>query len=251
MRISVIGGTGFMGSRLVRKLVAEGHEAVAHDRSTGCDLLTGEGLPQAVASAEVVVDTIDAPSFDAGAASFFRTTTDNLLAAAERARVRHAVLLSIVGIDRVPQIDYYQAKLLQEERFKDSAVAWSTVRSTQFMEFIEKIMSWTTEGDMVRLPSTPLQPVAADEAVQALAEVSVGTPLKSILNVAGPDIIPLDELGRMTLKARPKGDLRVVTDESAGLFAAVPDDALTALEGARLGTIHYADWLTEKTPHPA
>ncbi|MCD0486071.1 NAD(P)H-binding protein [Streptacidiphilus sp. ASG 303] len=251
MRISVIGGTGFMGSRLVRRLVAEGHEAIAHDRSTGCDLLTGEGLPQAVASADVVVNAIDAPSFDAAAASFFRTTADNLLAAAERARVRHAVLLSIVGIDRVPQVDYYRAKLLQEERFKHSAVAWSIVRSTQFMEFVDKIMSWTTEGNTVRLPSTPLQPVAADEAVQFLAEVSVGTPLKSILNVAGPDVIPLDELGRLTLKARPEGDLRVVTDESAGLFAAVSGGAVTAPKGARLGSVHYVRWLTERTPHPA
>ncbi|MEU8470523.1 NAD(P)H-binding protein [Streptomyces sp. NPDC029006] len=243
MKISVVGGTGFMGSRLVKALETVGHQVAAHDRSTGCDLLTGEGVARAVASADVVVDTIDAPAFDASASPFFRTTTDNLLAAAGQAGVQHAVVLSIVGIDRIPEVDYYQAKVLQEARLAAGPIPYSIVRATQFMEFVDKIMSWTTEGDVVRLPPTPIQPVAADEAVQALADVATGEPLGGILNVAGPDVFPLDDLGRMTLQARPGDDRTVVTDASAGLFAAVHADALTAPEGARLGRIHYRDWL--------
>lgn len=242
MRVSVIGGTGFMGSRLVKSLDAAGHEVAVHARETGVDLLTGEGLPHAVARADVVVNTIDAPSFDASASPFFRTTTDNLVSAATQGGVRHLVLLSIVGIDRVPEVDYYQAKVSQEERLEAGSIPYSIVRATQFMEFIDKIMSWTAEGDTVRLPTTPLQPIAADEVAQALADVATGTPLGGILNVAGPDVFPLDELGRLTLRARQDGR-SVVTDESAGLFGAVRGDAVTAPEGARLGTVHYRDWL--------
>ncbi|WP_055590396.1 SDR family oxidoreductase [Streptacidiphilus griseoplanus] len=242
MRIAVVGGTGFVGSRLVARLGATGCEVSAHGRSTGLDLLTGEGLRQAVDGAGVVVDTIDAPSFDAAAAPFFRTTTQNLLAAAEAAGVGHVVLLSIVGIDRVPDADYYRAKVLQEDLVKAGPVPYSIVRATQFMEFIAGIMDWTTEGKAVHLPTTPLQPIAADEVVDTLAEVATGTSLNGTLDIAGPEAVPLDELGRATLRARPDGR-RVVVDPSAGLFAAVPGDALTAPSGARLARTRYADWL--------
>ncbi|MGW4273848.1 SDR family oxidoreductase [Streptomyces seoulensis] len=242
MRIAVVGGTGFIGSRLVERLRKAGHEVSAHARNTGLDLLTGEGLPGAVEGAEVVVDTIDAPSFDAAATPFFRTTTRNLLDAAGQAGVGHVVLLSIVGIDRVPQVDYYRAKVAQEDEVKAGPVPYSIVRATQFMEFVPKIMAWTADGDTVRLPTTPLQPVAADEVVEALADVAAGAPLSGTLDVAGPDVLPLDELGRLTLDARPDGR-RVVVDESAGLFAAVVGDAVTAPPGARLGRVHYTDLL--------
>ncbi|GAA5058271.1 SDR family oxidoreductase [Streptomyces similanensis] len=242
MRIAVVGGTGFIGSRLVERLRKAGHEVSAHARNTGLDLLTGEGLPGAVEGAEVVVDTIDAPSFDAAATPFFRTTTRNLLDAAGQAGVGHVVLLSIVGIDRVPQVDYYRAKVAQEDEVKAGPVPYSIVRATQFMEFVPKIMEWTADGDTVRLPTTPLQPVAADEVVEALADVAAGAPLSGTLDVAGPDVLPLDELGRLTLDARPDGR-RVVVDESAGLFAAVVGDTVTAPPGARLGRVHYTDLL--------
>ncbi|NEA49524.1 NAD(P)H-binding protein [Streptomyces sp. SID10815] len=242
MRIAVVGGTGFIGSRLVERLRKAGHEVSAHSRDTGLDLLTGEGLPGAVEGAEVVVDTIDAPSFDAAATPFFRTTTRNLLDAAGQTGVGHVVLLSIVGIDRVPQVDYYRAKVAQEDEVRAGPVPYSIVRATQFMEFVPKIMSWTADGDTVRLPTTPLQPVAADEVVEALADVAAGAPRDGTLDVAGPDVLPLDELGRLTLDARPDGR-RVVVDESAGLFAAVVGDAVTAPPGARLGRVHYTDLL--------
>lgn len=242
MKVAVIGAGGFVGSRLVRRLRATGHEVTTHDRSTGVDLLTGKGLPEALSGGGVVVDTIDAPSYDEAAIPFFRTTTENLLRAAGQEAVQHLVLLSIVGIDRATDVDYYTAKLRQEQLVEAGPVPYSIVRATQFMDFVESIMSWTSEGDTVRLPSTKVQPVAVDDMVDALADVTTGPPVNGTVNVAGPDVLPLDELGRITLQARPDGR-EVVLDESAGLFGQVSQDAVTAPPGARLGTTHYTQWL--------
>lgn len=203
MKTAVIGGTGFVGTRLVEKLRSAGHEATPHGRSTGLDLLTGVGLPDALRSVDVVVLTIDAPSFDAAASPFFRSTTLNLLAAADRAGVGHLVLLSIVG---VPGVDYYKAKILQEDLIGSGPIPFSVVRATQFMEFVEPIMSWTSDGDVVRLPATRLQPIAVDDVVGTLVDVATGPPVNGTVNVAGPGVFPLDELGRVTLRAR--GDER-------------------------------------------
>ncbi|MFG2358369.1 SDR family oxidoreductase [Streptomyces sp. NPDC048521] len=224
------------------RLRATHHEVAAHGRSSGLDLLKGEGLPDALRAAEVVVDTIDAPSFDAKAVPFFRKTTANLLRAAEQAGVGHIVLLSIVGIDRVPDVDYYNAKVLQEVLVQEGPIPYSIVRATQFMEFIDKIVEWTSDSDSVRLPTTRLQPIAVGEVVDTLADVVTGPPFNGTLSVAGPDVFPLDELGRLTLQAHH--DRRsVVPDESAGLFAAVPPDAIIAPAGAMIGRIHYTDWV--------
>ncbi|MFF4898142.1 SDR family oxidoreductase [Streptomyces sp. NPDC001068] len=242
MRTAVIGGTGFVGTRLVQRLDATGHQATAHGRSTGLDLLTGEGMPDALRSVDVVVLTIDAPSFDAAASPFFRRTTENLLDAAARAGTGHIVLLSIVGIDRVPGVDYYTAKILQEDLIRSGPIPSSVVRATQFMEFVETVMSWTTDGDVVRLPTTRLQPVAVDDVVTTLVDVATGTPVNGTVDVAGPEVFPLDELGRITLRARGV-ERPVVVDESAGLFGAVPEDAVIAPPGARIGGVHYSDWL--------
>ncbi|MEU4095815.1 NAD(P)H-binding protein [Streptomyces sp. NPDC026673] len=243
MKIAVIGGRGFVGSRLVDRLTAMGHEVGAHDRSSGVDLLTGNGLRGALEDADVVVNTIDAPSFDAEAGPFFHSTTENLLRAAADAGVGHIVLLSIVGIDRVTDVDYYTAKILQEDLLANGPIPYSIVRATQFMEFIERIMDWTSEGDTVRLPTTRIQPIAVAEVVDALAGVATGPPLNGTLNVAGPDVYTLDEIGRLTLRAH-HDDRHVVVDESAGIFAAVPEDAITAPADARIGGTHYTDWLT-------
>lgn len=247
MKVEVIGGSGFIGARLVETLRAQGHQVGAHSRASGLDLLTGAGLSAALQGADVVVNSIDAPSFDAAAAAFFRTTSEHLLSAAAAAGVKHLVLLSIVGIDRVPDVAYYQAKLLQEALLQAGPVPYTIVRATQFMEFIEAVLSWTTEGDVVRLPTTLLQPVAAKDVVEALADVVNGAPLGGILDVAGPEVIALDELGRRTLQARPDGR-RVVTDETAGLYAAVPRDAIIAPPGARLAPTRYADFLAQRAP---
>ncbi|MEV4765681.1 NAD(P)H-binding protein [Micromonospora chokoriensis] len=241
VKIAVLGGTGLIGSQVVKILQAAGHDAVPHSLSTGVDLLTGQGLTEALTGAEVVVNLTNSPTFDDASPAFFQTTMDNLLAAAGSAGVGHAVVLSIVGVDQVPDLAYYRAKVLQEDILKAGPVPYSIVRATQFFEFVEAILSWTADDTMVRLPDTPVQPMAAADVAQAVADVSMGAPLQGIRNVAGPDVFALDELGRITLAAR--GDQRTVTTDSAGMFAAVPGDVLTAPAGAVIAPTAYREWL--------
>ena len=242
MKIAVIGGTGLIGSQVVRILNAAGHEAVPGSPSSGLDLLTGQGLAEALAGADVVVNLSNSPTFDDASPAFFRTTMDNLLAAARDAGVRHAVILSIVGAELVPDLVYYRAKVLQEDILKAGPVPYSIVRATQFFEFIDAVLSWTSDDRTVRLPRTPIQPMAAADVAQAVAEVCAGAPLRGTRDVAGPEVFTLDELGRITLAAR--GDQRtVVVDDTAGMFAAVPGDALIAKEGAVIAKTSYREWL--------
>ncbi|GGV19198.1 LysR family transcriptional regulator [Kitasatospora herbaricolor] len=241
MKITVI-GTGLIGSRLAAVLEKRGHDVTTASLSSGVDLLTGAGLEAALAGAHTVVNVTNSPTFDDQSLAFFRTTVGNLLAAGEKAGVRHQVVLSIVGVDQVPQLDYYRAKLLQEELLRGGPTPYSIVRATQFFEFMEPTMSWTSDDTAVRLPATPVQPIAADDVVDALADVATGAPLDGILDVAGPDRFTLDEVGRITLAAREDGR-PVVTDDRAGLFAAVRGDVLTAGPAARLAPTHYRDWL--------
>ncbi|MEU8034308.1 NAD(P)H-binding protein [Streptomyces sp. NPDC049099] len=242
MKIAVIGGTGLIGSQVVTDLIAAGHEAVPHSKSTGVDVISGQGLDQAVAGADVVVNLTNSPTFDEASPAFFRTSMDNLLAAAHKSGVGHFVILSIVGADQVPELDYYKAKVLQEQILAAGPVPYSIVRATQFMEFMDAVMSWTADGETVRLPATPIQPIAAKDVANAVAQVAAGAPLNSIRNIAGPEIFPLDELGRITLSH--KGDNRtVVTDPTAGMFAAVKGDVLTD-EHAHLAPTRYTDWLS-------
>ncbi|GEC08978.1 LysR family transcriptional regulator [Streptomyces spinoverrucosus] len=242
MKIAVMGGTGLIGSQVVGKLNAAGHQAVPHSPSTGVDIISGEGLDEAVAGADVVVNLTNSPTFDEASLDFFQTSMDNLLAAAHKAGVGHFVLLSIVGVDQVPELDYYRAKALQEQLLASGPIPYSIVRATQFMEFIDAVMSWTADDNTVRLPATPIQPIAANDVADAVAEVAVGAPLNGIRNIGGPEIFALDELGRITLSR--KGDHRtVVTDPTAGTFAAVKGDVLTD-KNAHLAPTRYADWLS-------
>ncbi|KFU77954.1 Uncharacterized conserved protein YbjT, contains NAD(P)-binding and DUF2867 domains [Amycolatopsis lurida] len=242
MKFAIIGGTGLIGSQVVRNLNEAGHEAVPHSPSTGVDLLTGQGLDAALDGADVVVNLTNSPTFDDASPAFFRTSMDNLVAAAKKAGTGHFVILSIVGVDQVPDLDYYRAKTLQENILKESGLPYSIVRATQFMEFVGAVLSWTSDETAVRLPSTPIQPIAAADVAAAVSEVSAGKPLNGTLDVGGPDVYPLDELGRITLSA--KGDRRpVIVDETAGMFAAVKGDVLTTKDGARVAETRYLDWL--------
>ncbi|MEU2556715.1 NAD(P)H-binding protein [Streptomyces sp. NPDC013313] len=242
MKIAVIGGTGLIGSQVVTDLRAAGHEAVPHSKSTGIDVISGQGLDDALRGADVVVNLTNSPTFDEASPAFFQTSMDNLLAAADRAGVGHFVILSIVGVDRVPELDYYKAKLLQEQILAAGPVPYSIVRATQFMDFMDAVLSWTADGDTVRLPATPIQPIASKDVARAVAEVAAGAPLNGIRSVAGPEVFTLDELGRITLSH--KGDDRtVVTDPTAGMFAAVKGDVLTD-KNAHLAPTRYTDWLS-------
>ncbi|MEU3910175.1 SDR family oxidoreductase [Streptomyces sp. NPDC029721] len=241
MKFAVIGGTGLIGSQVVKNLNAAGHEAVPHSQSTGVDVISGQGLDEAVAGADVVVNLTNSPTFDDASLAFFQTSMDHLLAAAHKGGVGHFVILSIVGVDQVPELDYYRAKVLQENILAAGPIPYSIVRATQFMDFMEAVLSWTADGDTIRLPATPIQPIASKDVADAVAEVASGVPLAGIRNIAGPEIFSLDDLGRLTL-AR-KGDNRtVVTDPTAGMFAVVKGDALTDKD-AQLAPTRYTDWL--------
>ena len=242
MKIAVMGGTGLIGSQVVKILNASGHEAVPHSPSTGVDLLSGQGLPGALKGADVVVDVANSPTFDDASLAFFQTTTDNLLEAAAAAGVGHAVLLSIVGADLVPGLVYYRAKVLQEDILKSGSAPYSIVRVTQFFEFIDTALTWSADENTVRLPATLVQPIAAADVARAVADASAGRPLQGTRNVAGPEVFRLDELGAISLAAH--GDHRtVVTDNTAGMFAAASGDALIAKDGAVIATTTYREWL--------
>ncbi|GAA0576602.1 NAD(P)H-binding protein [Paractinoplanes ferrugineus] len=242
MKIAVLGGTGLIGSQVVKILGAGGHEAVPLSPSNGVDLLSGAGVTDALAGADVVLNLTNSPTFDEAALSFFRTSMDNLLTAAARQGVRHAVVLSIVGADLVPELDYYRAKVLQEDLLRSGPVPYSIVRVTQFFEFVDSVLKWTADADTVRLPATLVQPMASAEVAQAVADVSVGTPLLGTREHAGPEVFALDELGRVTLGHR--GDKRtVITDDTAGMFAAAKGAALIAKEGTVIAKMSYREWL--------
>lgn len=242
MKIAVIGGTGLIGSQVVRILNSRGHEAVPHSPSTGLDLIGGTGLAEALDGVDVVVNLTNSPTFDEASIDWFRVSMDNLLAAAATARVKHAVILSIVGVDLVPALDYYRAKVLQEDVLKAGPVPYSIVRVTQFFEFINTVLSWDADDNTVRLPATRIQPMASSEVAEAVADASVGAPLQGTRSYTGPEVFTLDELGRIALATR--GDRRVVvTDDSSGMFAAAQGDALIAKDDATIVKTTYMEWL--------
>ena len=246
MKFTVI-GLGLIGSQVVKKLIAAGHEVVPASLSTGVDLITGKGLDQALKGTEVVVNLANSPTFDEASLDFFRTSMTNLLAAGKDAGVRHQVILSIVRVDQVPELVYYRAKALQERLLRQGPTPYSIVRATQFFEFMNAVVSGTSDGSTVHLPPTHIQPIASADVVDAVVEVSTGKPLQGVWNVAGPDVFSLDQLGRVTLAAH-HDNRTVVTDDKAGMFAAVTGDALTASPDAHLARTHYQDWIQTARP---
>ena len=211
--------------------------------------LTGEGLADAVAGASVVVDVVNAPSFeDAAVLDFFDTSTRNLLAAEAAGGVGHHVALSVVGAERLSASGYFRAKLAQEKLIKVSSIPYSIVRATQFFELLDRIAATATDGNAVRLPPALIQPIAADDVASALGRVSVGAPVNGIVEIAGPDRFPLDELIRARLAAR--GDPReVIADPEAAYFGITPGErSLLPGDDAHVAHNRFEDWLEQPTP---
>jgi uncharacterized protein YbjT (DUF2867 family) len=244
MKIVVIGGTGLIGSKLVRLANERGHTAVPAAPSTGVDTLTGAGLAEALDGAQVVVDLSNSPSFeDAAVFEFFDTSTRNLLAAGAAAGVGHHVALSVVGTERLPESGYFRAKVNQEQLIAKSTIPYSLVHATQFFEFVGAIADGATDGDLVRIAPVRFQPMAADDVAEAVCRVALGDPLNGIREVAGPQEYRFDELVRLAL-ARRGDPRRVVADEHAPYFGAeLAERSLVPLAGAELGTIRFEDWL--------
>jgi uncharacterized protein YbjT (DUF2867 family) len=203
MKIVVIGGSGLIGSMLVRKLLGQGHQAVSAALDSGVNTLTGEGFAEALAGADVVVDVSNSPSFeDAAALKFFETSTGNLVEAEAAAGVGHHVVLSVVGTERLSESGYFRAKIAQEKLIKRSSIDYSIVHATQFFEFIKRIADDATEGNAVRLAPVLIQPMAAEDVASAVGTISVGSPVNGIVEAAGPQRFRLDELVRRFLRER-------------------------------------------------
>lgn len=246
MKIVVIGGTGLIGSKLVRKLVEHGHQAVPASPDTGVNTLTGEGLAEALAGAQVVVDVSNSPSFeDAAVLNFFQTSTRNILAAEAVAGVKHHVALSVVGTDRLQESGYFRAKLAQEKLITASSIPYSIVHATQFFEFIKSIAEGATSGDTVRLASVLIQPMAAEDVASAVGRIAVGAPVNGMVEVAGPQQFRLDQFIRLGLKKR-NDPRKVVADPEARYFGALLSE-LTLVPGpdASLGETRLEDWFEQ------
>src|SRR5437660_10404153 len=244
MKIIVIGGSGLIGKKVVKNVRQQGHEVVAASPSSGVNTVTGEGLTQALAGVQVVVDVANAPSWeDKAVLAFFETSGRNLLAAEAVAGVGHHVALSVVGIDRLLASGYFRAKMAQENLIKASPIPYTIVRATQFFEFVGGIAQSATEGQTVRLPPALMQPIVSNDVAAALADVAVNEPLNGTMELAGPEPIRLDELVRRFLSANRDGRT-VTTDAHAGYFGTpVNDQSLTPGDHPRLGPTRFEDWL--------
>ena len=246
MKIVVIGGSGLIGSKLVTKLREHGQEAVAASPSSGVNCLTGEGLSEAIKGASVVVDVSNAPSWeDAAVMNFFETATRNLLSYDAASGVRHHVVLSVVGSERLLESGYFRAKIAQENLIKGSSIPYSIVRATQFFEFVKGIADFSTEGNKVRLPTALIQPMAADDVASAVSRIALGSPANGTVEVGGPEQFRLDELVRQGLAAR-KDPREVVADPHA-LYYGIRVSERTLLPGddAQLGETRFETWLAQ------
>ena len=245
LKIVVIGGSGLIGTKLVKTLRERGHEVVPASPSSGVNTITGEGLAQALEGAQVVVDVANSPSWeDKAVLDFFETSGRNLLSAEAAAGVQHHVALSVVGTERLLTSGYFRAKMAQENLIEASQLPFTIVRATQFFEFVGGIAQFATEGATVRLPSVLMQPIVSDDVAAALADVAIAEPLNDTVELAGPEPIRMDELVRRFLNAT--GDSRkVITDANALYYGVkVNDQSLTPGENPRLGSTHFADWLS-------
>ena len=244
MKIVVIGGSGLIGTKLVKKLRERGDEALPASPSSGVNTITGEGLAEAVAGAQTVVDVSNSPSWeDKAVLEFFETSTRNVLAAEAAAGVGHHIALSVVGTERLLQSGFFRAKMAQEQLIQASNVPYTIVRSTQFFEFVDGIAQSATDGQTVRLSPAHIQPIVSDDVAAALAEVTLGTPVNGMIEIAGPERLGLDELVRRFLRA--KQDARqVVTDVNAQYFGIdLNDQSLTPGDNPRIGPTRFDDWL--------
>ncbi len=244
MKIVVIGGSGLIGSKVVGLLRGKGHQVLAASPNTGVNTITRVGLAEALAGASIVVDVANSPSFeDKAVLEFFETAGRNLLAAEAAAGVGHHVALSVVGADRLPESGYMRAKNAQERLIKSSRIPDTIVRSTQFFEFVGAITQSAADGNAIRLSPALLQPIASDDVASALAGIAVGKPANGIVELAGPEKIPLDALARQHLAHA--GDRReVIADIHARYFGTELDDkSLTPNAAPILGATRFEDWL--------
>jgi len=252
MKIVIIGGSGLIGSKVVRKLTDQGNDAVPASPNTGVNTLTGEGLAEVLKGTDVVVDVSNSPSFeDTAVLNFFRTSTTNLLEAEAAAGVRHHVALSVVGTNRLSESGYMRAKIAQEKLIEQSSIPYSIVHATQFFEFIKAIADGATDGSTVRLAPVLIQPMAAEDVATEVTTVAVGTPLNRIVEVGGPEQFRLDEIVRRYLSAR-EDPRSVVADPHARYYGAeLGERTLVPDNNATVGEIRFEEWLSQQLVNAA
>jgi uncharacterized protein YbjT (DUF2867 family) len=245
MNIVVIGGSGLIGTNLVNRLRRKNHEVLAASPKSGVNTVTREGLAEALANAEVVVDVANSPSFeDKAVLEFFETSGRNLLAAEAAAGVRHHVALSVVGTERNPDSGYLRAKLAQENLIKASGIPYTILQATQFFEFVGAIIQSSADGDVFRLSPALFQPVASDDVAAALADIAVAPPINGTIEIAGPEKIPLDEIARQYLASKADRH-QVIADVHARYFGTRLDDkSLTPGDRPLLGRVRFEEWLS-------
>jgi uncharacterized protein YbjT (DUF2867 family) len=246
MKIVVIGGTGLIGSKAVKDLRARGHEVIAASPASGVNTMTGEGLNEALAGANVVADLANSPSFeDAAVLEFFERSGRNLFAAEIAAGVQHHVALSVVGTDRLAQSGYFRAKIAQEKLIRESGVPYTLVRSTQFFEFLGGIVQSGGDGDTIRLSPAFFQPIASDDVAAAVAEYAVGEPLNGIVEIAGPERVRLAGMVQRFLRAN-HDSRKAVEDAGARYFGAeLQEDTLVPGANPRLGAMNFDAWFMQ------
>jgi uncharacterized protein YbjT (DUF2867 family) len=245
MKIVVIGGSGFIGSKLVENLDRLGHHVLAASRQFGINTITGEGLNEAVKNADVVVDVSNSPSpEDKAVLDFFKRSTINLVTAEAYAGVKHHVALSMVGTGRLPDSGYLRAKAAQEELIRLSGISYTILRSTQFFEFADKIAQAGTIGNEVHISYAVIQPIASKETVAALTDVVQGIPLNTTVEVAGPVRMPMYEFIRYYLSETEDSRQLIMDEHAKFLGTELSDESLVPGENPRLGKIKYEDWFT-------
>jgi uncharacterized protein YbjT (DUF2867 family) len=246
MKIVVIGGTGLVGSKVVSNLRQKGHEVIAAAPNTGVNTITGEGLTEALAGAQIVIDVANSPSFaDEAVLNFFKTAGHNLAAAERIAGVRHHIALSVVGTDRLPESGYLRAKFAQEELIRASGIPYTIIRSTQFFEFLGGIAQSATDGQSVHLSPAHLQPIASDDVAALVTKVATMAPANGVIELAGPERIGLDDLVRRYFAAK-RDPREVVTDIHARYFGTeLNDKSLTPGDNPHIGPTSFETWLAQ------
>ena len=246
MKIVVIGGTGLIGTKLVKSLSEIGHEVIAASPKSGVDTITGEGLEEALRDAEIVVDVANSPSFeDSAVLEFFETSGRNLLAAEAAAGVKHHIALSVVGTERLQASGYFRAKLAQEKLIREAAIPYTIVHATQFFEFVGGIVQAGTTNNTVVMSTALVQPIASDDVVAAMTAVTLGTPLNTTIEIAGPEQFRLNDLVRKYLLLK-HDNREVIAERHAPYYGAeLNDQSLVPGNDAKLGKISYDSWIIQ------
>ncbi|KAA2239594.1 SDR family oxidoreductase [Chitinophaga agrisoli] len=247
MKIVVIGGTGLIGSKLVTRLRAHGHEVIPASPNSGVNTITGEGLAEVMEGTDIVVDLANSPSFeDKAVMEFFETSGKNLMAAETAANIKHHVALSVVGTERPPGNGYFRAKMAQENIIRASGIPYTIVHSTQFFEFLGGIAASAAKGEDIHLPPAAIQPISSDDVADAMADVTLGQPINGMVEIAGPEKFGMADLVGIYLN-RVNDPRSVVSDPEAPYFGGMVDDtSLVPGPGARIGKINFENWFATR-----